>query len=119
MSTSASIGYIDQSGNYRATAVLMDACPGDINYRFGRLFAKMNPQELTSWVETGIAGGGYDSLYNDESLVERGVAETPRLIDGENYDSSFLDYNYLVENGRVSFYDPKGIMGYDDDWLTF
>lgn len=119
MSTTASIGYIDESGNYRATSVFADAGPGDINYTFGSRFVKMSSEEFINWVENGIAGGGYDSLYNDETLAERGDSETPRVIDTGNYDDFFFDYNYLVGNGKMSFYDPKAVMGYDNEWLTF
>jgi hypothetical protein len=118
MSTTGAIGYIDQNGNYRATAVFADADPeGDVGRHFPRMLYKMGPEGFIQWVEAGIAGGGYDGLYNHETLKERGDAEGPYLIDAHNYDSSFIDFMYVVADGKISFFDPKNVMEYDDEWL--
>lgn len=117
MSTTGSIGYIDQSGNYRATEIGADADPESVSSVFTEMFGHITAKELIQWVERGIAGGGYDGLYNHETLEERGDATGPSLIDAENYDY-YLDYTYVVTDGKLSFFDPKNAMDYNDEWLN-
>lgn len=117
MSTTGSIGYIDQSGNYRATEIGADADPDSVSEIFPEKFAKMTSEAFAKWVEAGIAGGGYDSLHNCETLEERGDDTAgPCLIDAENYDY-YLDYAYVVTDGTISLFDPKNVMDYNDEWL--
>jgi hypothetical protein len=113
MSTTGSIGYIDQNGNYRATFVGSDAYPEDVHEAIGDLLTEMNAEEFIQWVETGIAGGGYDGLYNHETMEERGESDGPVLIDADNYDGCYLNYTYVVGDGQISFFDPKNVMEYD------
>jgi hypothetical protein len=114
MSTTGSIGYLDQNGNYRATFVGSDAYPEDVHEAIGDLLTEMNAEEFIQWVETGIAGGGYDGLYNHETMEERDESDGPCLIDAENYDQSGLYYTYVVTGEkRIEFFDPKNVMEYD------
>lgn len=116
MSTTGCIGYIDQSGNYRATEIDADMNPENVSRVFAEMFGHVTVTELIQWVERGIAGGGYDGLYNHETKAERGEAKGPSLIDADNYDY-YLDYAYIVTDGKISFFDPKNVMDYNDEWL--
>lgn len=118
MSTTGAIGYLDGDGNYRATFVGADAYPESVYEALSYMLARMTAKEFSAWVEAGISGGGYDGLYNQETLEERGDADGPYLIDAQNYDNGGVYYTYVVANGKVSFYDPKNAMGFDPAQLT-
>lgn len=114
MSTTGSIGYIDQNGNYRAAFVGSDAYPEEVKDVIADLLTHMGQEEFNNWVEAGIAGGGYDGLYNHETMEERDESNGPVLIDADNYDGCYLNYTYVVGDGQVSFFDPKNVMEYED-----
>jgi hypothetical protein len=117
MSTTGAIGYIDLNGKYRATSVYADMDPeDDVSRVFASMFGHITADEFSRWVERGITGGGYDGLYNQETKGERGEAKGPELIDDENY-YHFHDFTYVVANGKLSFFDPKNVMEYDDERL--
>lgn len=112
MSTTGAIGYIDQNGNYRGTVIGADAYPESVLEAVSYMLTKKSTEEFNNWVEQGIVGGGYDGLYNHETLEERGESNGPLLIDADNYDS-WLDYTYLVtEEKKIEFFDPKNVMEY-------
>lgn len=114
MSTPGAIGYIDQNGNYRATPFGSDAYPEDVREVVSDMLTGFSTEEFRQWVETGIAGGGYDGLFNHETMEERDESDGPWLIDAENYDSAGLYYTYVVtEEKKIEFFDPKNVMGYD------
>lgn len=118
MSTSGAIGYFDKNGLYRATLVGADTYPESIIEDLSSMISKSTAKQFQKWVENGIAGGGYDGLYNQETMEERGESNGPVLIDASNYDSASLSYTYVVVDGKLSFFDPKNIKGYDPKELN-
>lgn len=114
MSTTGAIGYIDQNGNYRGAVVGADAYPESVMEILPSMVTRMSSVEFINWVERGIAGGGYDGIYNHETMEDRGECVAPWLIDSENYDDSYLNYTYVVtEEKKIEFFDPKNVMKYD------
>lgn len=117
MSSQSAVGYIDQSGSYRATYVrsLSEDPYGIFTYLLD--VANGDQDAIEKWIDTGIEGGGYASTGDDvlNSDIEDGV-QMP-LITADNYDQHQLNFVFLVEDAVPEFYDPKGVLRLDPNWL--
>lgn len=126
MSTAASIGYLDADGNYRGAYVGADGYPESVREILDEFYTLRDDagdflgydlEKIKGYVENGIKGGGYEGLYDYETLGRESDEFEPLVITTENYNEKgfWFNYVYVVTEGKVDFFDPLNVCEYDEE----